>query len=219
MDTIWEQDLERAIDMVYEDFPDFTDEREMVEIIDDLRPLEAINNFNTHFSFDFETTGLKPHRKGHRIVAASVATNEKAYAFLIPKTRKEQQPFLDLLKNPRIGKWAHNAQFEDTWAAKRLYQPVVNWEWDSMLASHILRNDVGNNGLKFQTYVNFGIDDYASRITPFLKSDDPKNSNSFNRIYDAIEQGYTEDLLMYCGLDSVYEHMLAQKQRKELGFV
>jgi DNA polymerase I-like protein with 3'-5' exonuclease and polymerase domains len=218
MDTIWEQDIGRAMDKVYDPFPSYTDERERVEIIDDLSPLESINNLATEVSFDYETTGIKPHRKGHRIVAASVATEDKAYAFLMPKTRAEMKPFLDILTNPKIGKMAHNAQFEDLWTTVRLRKSVKPWLWDSMLASHIEKNRVGNNGLKFQTYVNFGVDDYSSEIVPYLKSTDSKDSNALNRIHQLIERGRAEDLLMYCGLDSVYEHMLAQKQREEIGY-
>ena len=62
----------------------------------------------------------------------------------------------------------------------RLRQPVRGWYWDSMIAAHILNNQAGVSGLKFQTYVHFGVIDYSSEISPYLKSDD-KSANGINK--------------------------------------
>ena len=80
-------------------------------------------------AFDYETTGIKPHAKGHRIVCVSVADNENhVYVFMMPKTKRERQPFIDLLKNKRINKIAHNIKFEDTWSIVRLQNTkVARW--------------------------------------------------------------------------------------------
>ena len=134
-------------------------------------------------------------------------SEDECFVFMMPKNKKGRQPFIDLLANRSIGKMAHNMKFEETWSVVRLRQPVANWEWDSMLASHVLDNRPGICSLKFQTYINFGIIDYESEVSPYLKSAS-KDGNALNRIFEADES----KLMEYCALDSVYEYRLAMKQ-------
>ena len=64
---------------------------EVSEAVDWLK--EAIKTAS-HVAFDYETTGIKPHREGHKIVSASIAfcNNEtgefKGYAFPLFKDFK-----------------------------------------------------------------------------------------------------------------------------------
>jgi hypothetical protein len=109
---------------------------------------------------------------------------------------------------------AHNIKYEDTWCKHRLRTEVKNWEFDSMLAAHILDNREGITSLKFQTYVNFGTIDYASKVYPYLMGTDYKNANSHNRIFEADQ----EDLLFYCGCDSIYEYRLAMRQIRQMNY-
>ena len=212
--TIWKQDFYAALDLLEKEFPKWEDETKYIEIIDDL---SILDNQGYNVSFDFETTGLKPHKKGHRIVCVSVAVSEtKAYAFLIPDTRKALWPFLNLLQNPHIGKIAANMKFEDTWSLVRLKCRVTNWIWDTMQAAHILDNRPKICGLKFQTYVNFGVADYSAAIKPFLESGS-KDGNAFNRILEFMDKpNGMEDALIYCGLDSIYEYKLAKIQMDKI---
>ncbi len=213
--TIWMQDLKRMLEMESTSFPGWADEKEYVEIIEDLSVLDHLPT--NLIEIDYETTGLKPHTKGHRIICASVATGPKhAFAFMMPSTQKERRPFLNLLADPTTGKMAHHIKFEDTWSVVRLRQEVINWKWCSMQAAHVLDNRTGITGLKFQSYVHFGVDDYSEEITPFLMGD-KKNANSFNRILELVKKpGGKEKLLTYCGLDSIYGYKLAMIQQKEL---
>ena len=211
VETIWAQDLEQAIKKVKEPLPLFKKPR--ITVLTDLTPLKDIKC--SLVAFDYETTGIKPHAPGHRIVCASVAVSEdKCFVFMMPKNKKDRQPFIDLLANPGIGKMAHNIKFEETWSVVRLRQPVVNWEWDSMMAAHILDNRPGVTSLKFQTYINFGIIDYESEVSPYLKAVDSKNGNALNRIFEADEK----KLMEYCSLDSIYEYRLAMWQIKIINY-
>ena len=215
-ETIWKQDLKKAVSMASIPFPKYQDEKNQVEIIDNPKLLNISSDL---IAFDYETTGLKPHAQGHRIVCASVAYNEDhAHVFMMPKTKSEREPFINLLRRNDIRKMAHNMKFEETWSTVRLRQSVNNWYWDSMLAAHILDNRPGITGLKFQTYVNFGVVDYDSEISSYLKSIDSKNGNGHNRILELIksEEGKRK-LLIYCGLDSLYEYKLAIKQMEIIG--
>ena len=120
------------------------------------------------------------------------------------------------MKTDQFGKMAHNMKYEMTWTETILGYSVKNWEWDSMQAAHILDNRGGVTGLKFQVYVNFGISDYASEVKPFLESGS-KDANALNRIEELIAtEGGKQKLLLYGGLDSLYEYKLAIKQRKEI---
>lgn len=211
VETIWKHDLSQALELLKVNFP--VHKEPEIEIITDLRPLYQIHD---QFSaFDYETTGKKPHAAGHRIVSASVTrTPDHVYAFLMPMTREERQPFLSYLSNPSVLKIAQNMKFEDHWSNVRLQTPVVQWYWDTMLVSHMLDNRTGVTGLKFQVYVNFGIVDYDSEIEPYLKSTNEKSDNAMNRILELISTAEGQKkLLTYNGYDSIYEHRLSEIQR------
>lgn len=111
-----------------------------------------------------------------------------------------------------------NCKFEDTWTLVRLRAEVNYWEWDSMIAAHIIDNRQGFTGLKFQTYINFGVVDYASEVAPYLESGS-KDGNAFNRILELVqtEQGMHK-LLTYCAMDSIYQFRLAQLQFPKIGY-
>jgi DNA polymerase len=220
VDTIWKGDLKQAFELVVGNrsvpFPVYKDPH--VEFIADLSRLRKEIPSGSIVAFDYETTGLKPHAEGHRIICASVATSgDHVYTFFIPDRRKDVLPFIELLKDPTIGKMAHNMKFEEEWSSEIFLTPVQNWEWDSMLAAHLLDNRQGVTGLKFQTFVNFGVADYASEISPYLHSTDYKNGNAFNQIQTLLDlPGGREKLLMYCALDSIFQYKLAMKQRSEI---
>jgi len=95
----------------------------------------------------------------------------------------------------------------------RLKQGVVNWKWDSMIAAHIIDNRGNISGLKFQTYVQFGVIDYDSEINPFLKSGSKDGANGINKIEEFIERpGGVEKVLEYCGWDTIWQYRLAMRQ-------
>ncbi len=213
--TIWKQDIERALSKVNEKPP--KSKPYQIDIIEDLSVLNTIQS--GQISFDYESTGIKPQAKGHRIVCAAVAdTPDHCYAFMMPGNKKERKPFLQLLENPNIGKMAHNMKFEDTWSLLRLRQPIDNWQWDSMLAAHLLDNRPNITSLKFQTYIHFGIIDYDSEINPYLQSGG-KDGNAINRIMELTKTKHgREQLLTYCGQDTIYQYRLAMKQIEELDY-
>lgn len=211
--TIWTRDLAVAFAALHDDLPRHGSEWDQVEIITDLRPLR---NLRGPVAVDFETTGRKPHAPGHRVACASVTDEDGCRAFLMPDTKVERAPFLEFLGDGGVLKIAHNEKFEDAWARVRLRQAVDGWHWDTMLAAHVLDNRRGVTGLKFQTYVNFGLVDYDSEIEPWIHNKD-KDNNSFNKVLDLIkdEEG-CRMLLKYCGMDSIFTRRLAHKQMREV---
>ena len=83
------------------------------------------------------------------------------------------------------------------------------WEWDCVLAAHILDNRPGITGVKFQALVRLGLPPYDNEIKPFLQASD---SNRMNRIHEAE----LTDVLRYNGIDARCEYELAQKQMEAM---
>lgn len=186
------------------------DYKSMVECLDDYEEvasiLESISLMEGEtIAIDYETTGLKPHAKGHHIVCASVAWDNNAISFPLSVTGE----LLNILTDPKIKKVAHNIPFEESWTRENLGQSVQGWESCTMNTAHVLNNTGGTTGLKFQVYTKFGIAGYDNDIAPYLKA---KDSNGFN----TIDKAPLDDLLMYCGLDSLFTLMLHRQQQEEL---
>lgn len=102
---LWNRDIRDALGKLDNKFPDF--KQPEIEIIDDLSRLKEIKSDLT--AFDYETTGKKPQKKGHRIVAVGIAdTPDHGFVFMMPEKEKDRKPFLDYLGEPGIGKVAAN---------------------------------------------------------------------------------------------------------------
>jgi len=211
VNLVWTNDLKTAVSAASE--PWERTPKPSVEYLEDLSPLAKYRPHIAEMAFDYETTGLKPHAEGHRIICAAMTVAEdRTFAFMIPKSRKARQPLLDLLTDERIQKWAHNMKYEDAWSFEQFRIQVANWVWDSMLAAHILDNRKYITGLKFQTYVNFGIVDYSSEVAPYLRAKG-KGGNAINSVIAFLAKpGGQKKLLEYCAKDSFYQFLLAKKQ-------
>lgn len=211
VETIWQQDIRNAISKLNEPLPIYKEPK--IKYIEDLKILNEIKP-NSISAFDYEATGLKPYAKGHKIVCIAIAVSEnKVYTFMLPEKKKKRKPFLQYLSDETKRKIAQNLKYEDTWSEVILNTSVKGWDFDTMLASHVIDNRTGVTGLKFQTYVQFGIIDYDSEIAPYLKA---KDANSLNRVLKFVKQpGGNKKLLKYCAYDSIYEFRLAVLQKKE----
>jgi uracil-DNA glycosylase family 4 len=219
--TIFRQDLGKIPEHVEKPFPTFDDGDGSIEILEGqavVRYLEEVLRLKPMLlAFDYETTGLKPHARGHRIAVVSMCwQNNRAVAWRwsdtpIPLFRK-------VLEDERIGKVASNLKMEDHWTAVRVPRTTVKgWVWDTMLAAHTLDNRKGITSLKFDVYKRYGVVDYASHLDPYLQSSTKgeEGSNGKNR----IEEAPLGDLLVYGARDSLYEYWLAQDQMRELGVI
>jgi len=226
VETVWMQDLERALDMVNKPFPSFRNESELVEIVESPRDIRLVlrdlRRARRMVAFDFEATGLKPHNtKKHQIVCVSFCNNSnRSFSIPWPEDRKQIARFRWLLEDADVPKVAHNMKFEWTWA-NVLHKILVNpFVWDSMQAAHVLDNRPGITSLKFQTCINFGVYDYDSEVESYLKGTDPRNANSVNRIMELWNtRSGREKLLTYCGMDALYTYRLARRQMEEMGFI
>jgi len=163
-------------------------------------------------AMDYETTTLKPDSSDARICACSVAwgrAGKLSGVIAYPWHGAARDATNELWRSP-IKKVASNKKFEQRWTLKEFGHPGRNWVWDTMLDAHLLDNRPGITSIKFQAYVLLGQPLYNKAIEPFFKS---PGSNSPNQIH----QIRIEDLLQYCGMDSLLEFIVAHRQAKQMG--
>ncbi len=172
-----EQDLEMAVRLAGAPFPALNYEIETFDTRQGhtrdyirgklLQLIRRADRELFELAFDYETTGLKPQRKGHQIVSIAYCDDrDKATAFLFHPDLMDA--WSAVLRHRNILKIASNLKFEDAWSRVILNTAPRGWLWDTMLAAHVLDNRPGITGLKFQTYVRLGKIDYSSHIEPFL---------------------------------------------------
>ena len=183
-----------------------TDFDEVCYMLEDL-----VDHPPEYLYFDYETTGLKPYRAGHKIhVVSFCANNKSAFAFPLQRhwtalmQRQVERRWKDVLVN-KSKKAAHNISFEDVWSRVILATEPAHWHWDTMIAAHSIDNRAKYSGLKFQAFLHWGAPNYDKEISPYLKNTDERG---FNR----IDQAPLDKLLLYGGEDSLYGHWLMCKQ-------
>jgi uracil-DNA glycosylase family 4 len=166
-------------------------------------------------AFDYETTGLKPHRSGHRILCASISDGLWTRAFPFFEDEDFRKAWERLMRSRRVRKIAHKIDFEAQWTKAVLgYWPQA-WLWDTQIGAHVLNNRKPT-GLKFLAYTHYGmlgfddvIDKYISR---YRAGEDKKSGNAFNRLEDAP----LSELLHYNGIDSLLSFKLYEEQKIEI---
>lgn len=217
-ELIWTSDLKQAISLLDKPFPSLGNEVDNVVVTEDVK--DVLVNILRHkpplIAFDIETTGIKPYNKeNHRIVSISFCYDyEKAYAIPFPTDSRNLNLLKKVLEYQAIGKIAANMKYEDNWLTSLHNIHVSPWRFDTMLATHILDNRPGICGLKFQSYVQFGLPSYNEEIAPYLKS---TNANTPNRIMELVgDRNSFRKLLVYNGIDSLMTYRLAMQQIEKL---
>ncbi|MBW3021081.1 hypothetical protein KY334_07335, partial [Candidatus Woesearchaeota archaeon] len=215
----FDEDVEKAIELLDIEFP-INNYKEKCFIMKDKQ--EAINWLDNLYQkqpeyvvFDYETTGIKPHKEGHKIICCSISFNNQVYSFPFFEDHDFQYTWKSIMKSGGIKKIAHKNDFENLWTNEKLHIWINDWEWDTCLAEHCLRNNKPTN-LKFLTYVHFGIIGYDDGIDNYISGlkdgEDSKSANRFNK----IEQAPLEKLLQYNAYDSYFSMLLYLKQKKEM---
>ena len=213
--VVWKNDIEKALSFLDQPLPEHIDETNVDVLLEESDALDFMSDLwkdgHQYMSFDYETTGLKPYFKGHDIACVGISTDTgKCAAFMLPsKVRYELKKYLARNNSFKI---AQNMKFEDMWTRIILKGTVKNWFFDPMIATHILDNRPGITGLKYQSFVRYGITDYESEITPFIKT--KGGANALNNVFKAPKRA----LLCYCGMDSLLTLKIANDERIEMGF-
>lgn len=188
-------------------------------------------------AFDYETTGLKPHREGHRMTHVSVAWRERGEyrAIGLPyfgDSREFVETWQRLLSCDRVKLVAHKCDFEITWT--RFRGGVGNtrwdwlredrWSWDTCVAAHVIDNMQKVN-LKFHTYCELGVLGYDADADEYLQPCDPdptygkdakddKSRPSCNAFNGLKENPFVphDKICEYCAKDSLYTLVLRDMQ-------
>lgn len=206
MNRLFMQHLEAALD-IDEDPPTLPDFKSRIERLYEERDIiSALRQFDEQggpIAFDYETNCLKPEYPKAAIWSASVSDGKRTIAY--PWTGRAVAATSLLLRSPRTRKIASNMKFEQRWTLKHLGHPVTNWDWDTVVAAHVQDNRSSIASLKFQSFVQMGIPTYNEHISPYLDS----SETHYNRIHE-IEM---DELLLYNGMDSLFEWHLARRQQ------
>ncbi len=197
-----------------------TNVKEAISIINRIKE----NKANEAVAMDYEATGIKPYRKGHEIVCASVSDGLFSYAFPFFNNEEFRLAWKELMQS-NVKKIIHNSKYENIWTKIRSGFNNKGSSWikniiaDTMLDAHIIHNQK-KVGLKFWVYAKFGILGYDSEIDPYLECDkeekDKYGANGFNRIKEFIRLFGIEKALFYNGLDSFFTYKLWEIQQTEL---
>lgn len=217
----WEKDLKKAIEMSDKPFYIHNYEKDILIIKKAEEAIKIINDFMKKnskkriFSFDYETTGRKPHRQGHKIYTASFSDGLYGYSFPFFEDDEFRLTWKKLLTDEESYCIAQNAYFEQMWTEIILGYKIKNWYWDTMIAQSIIDNRK-NTKLKFHVYTKFGILNYDEKVEKYIKEikegENKKSANSFNR----IEEADIDDVLLYNGQDSLFTYKLYENQVNQI---
>ena len=218
VETVWKQDLARAFNLLNVPLPDEPTMKQVQVLESPQEICSVLEGLTGRITFDYETTGLKPHGKEHAVKCVAVAQDGLCWAFSLESSQVVGAWKKTLLRAD-LGKVAHNIRFEQSWTLNKFKVGVNPWVWDTQAAAHLLDNRPGVSGLKFQGFVQFGVAGYDTDVAPYLRSPDGEGANALNRIDKlwGTKQGRRK-VLEYCGMDSLLEDRLMIKQRKELGY-
>jgi uracil-DNA glycosylase family 4 len=221
LNSVFRRDVKNAAAWLDKKPPVFIDFKSRVKILTDIQEVKKyLRNtleFAGEIAFDYETSGLKPYKKGHKIWSVAVATDEgDCFAFPIdyPHWTENELDDIDelwenILKHKRIKKIAHNMKFEDTWTRQIFQTNIENWHWCTMNVAHLLDERSRFTGLKFQAYINYGVDQYDKEVEKFIR---PKSGEFLNRLNEV----HLNDLLLYNGMDAAITYTLFKDQEKSL---
>ena len=210
--------------------------RKLLEYKDVIYAIKSMIAFGVpYLAFDYESTGLKPFAPGHRLVSVSFATRFKdadeisTYAFLLdhpeapwtPKQLKGIKEAWGELMLSDIRKVAHNIRMEDMWTRVKLGIKTKSWWWCTMNNAHIVDNTQGITSLKFQAWVQWGMENYDAAVHRFVvgvltkeqrAAGETLSTHHGNRILELS----VDELLEYNGADAKCTAMLYEKQAAQI---
>ena len=191
-----------------------------VEIISVLKELnDRAKLEDLILALDYETTGRKPHRKGHEIISISISDGIKSWVFYYNKNNNDVTIlFRQLLIQKKVYWRVHNIQLEWAWSFFVFGVYPANLDQDTILGVHVL-NSNKRKGLKPNVYCFFGIAGYDNNVEEFISAPPAEEkmygANAFNLMKQKKDEK-DENALLYNGLDTLFEYLLAEYIKKNL---
>ena len=171
------------------------------------------------FTFDYETTGLKPHADGHHIVSIGFAVSTTtAFSFRLghgPEWESVHDAWRSCMVNPQHGKIAHNLPFEFEWSRVGFGKVPRGWIADTQVLAHVEDSRLGHSSLKVQAYLKFGVPDYVSAVDKYKKPQDKDNKAYGCNAFNTMAKAPTTALLQYNALDALYTYRLWNYYREQ----
>lgn len=216
--VLWEKDIKGFIEDAENAHPEpFNVEADTAacEIISSpdraLQVLGKAHERQALMAFDYETTGLKPHAAGHRVVSIGFCPSySRAFSFGLPETVKGtgwddvKAKWRDIMGDKAMPKVAHNVAFEWEWTRWCFKVVPVGWAGDTQVLAHLEDSRPGHSGLKAQAYLKFGVAEYTSAVDAYKgassEATDAAGCNAFNRMGVAP----LRDMLLYNAKDALY---------------
>ncbi len=165
-------------------------------------------------AFDYETTGIKPHRKGHKITHASISNGIVSYGFPMFYTPRFLKAWERWCKNSSV-KIAHNMSFERMWTTQHLGFELENFTEDTQLIWHCLHN-LRPTGLKYLTFAHYGIIGYDALVDQYIKADSEEESKYGANSMNHMQEAPTSKVAMYCAMDSLFTAWLYRDLKPQL---
>lgn len=219
-EVIFDKDLEWAVACLDREKYKATNVFDNIEVLTDFESvvnlLREIERDNLRIAFDYETTAISPYHTRAMIWTIGVAiADDKAYSFPYDynhwsQAQREQikKLWIAILQKSSCEKIAQNLKFEEIWSYKIFGVAVNGWLWDTMIASHIIETQNMGSGLKYQTYVRWGVEPYDGAIEAYMKG-------SANSDINNLGNAPLYDLCLYNGADALFTYMLYLEQVAE----
>jgi uracil-DNA glycosylase family 4 len=167
-------------------------------------------------ALDYETTGRKPHRKGHEIISIALSDGEAAYSFLMSDMDDSAIIVFRSLLNSDFIKWrVHNDQFEYLWSYNIFGVWPKHLDQDTILGLHVL-NSQKRVGLKPNVYCIFGIAGYDDSTEGFITSPAVEENNYGANSFNLMKQAPKNDMLLYNGLDALFTYRIGDYINKKI---
>lgn len=222
VEKIYEENLKHALQMLDIPLPYyvFENEEDKIEILKHPKEINKFMKKLVHFhdvrltAFDYETSGLKPHKEGHKIKTCSISWGpDHAVAFPIIKSPDFHKLFARYLASTDIMKMAADLKYEKNWSETVLGMNINGWKFDTQLGAHVLDNRPKITSLEYQNYVTFGQEPYDGSVKKYIKPNKNPGGNDFNY----IDQADLRELLLYNGMDSMTEFRLGIVMMARMG--
>ena len=157
-------------------------------------------------AFDLETTTLKAEGDKVEIYSVAISCGSRTISFLMTNENEEAFKRYLLSDSKKI---CHNLKFEDRYIRGVYGIHMNNPYLCTMIYSHIENNQTKVAGLKFQSFVKFGVGTYGDEAKKYFKSE---TSNSEN----LIKLCNVEQMLMYNGIDAACTYRLGMLYKKQM---
>lgn len=208
--------LKKAIAYSKKECPVYDFESQCKTTMKEETAIKIINKYLNKdiFAFDYETTGLKPYRKGQKITTVSLSDGNVSYAFPFFESDEFKNKWIELMQS-KSKKIAHNVKFENVWTKEKCNTWVKNLKQDTIIRAHGIDNRK-KTGLKYLSYVKFGIIGYDEEIEKYIvgipKDVEEYGTNAFN----TMDKAPLKEALLYNAMDSLIEFKLWEDQEKHI---